>query len=579
MRARRAFIFTADAVLALYLITIILSILMLLSYSPRLYTEQSQAVARDVIVALSRIRLRDVQGNPQYGYTNSLLNIRKNSIAIWPMFGRTIDRSSSLYSVYPSSNSTWIVYNVAPQGVITSVHSTPILDYGKIIIASQNGTKAFNENTGTQLWYMPIRVDSTPLLYNGEIYFGSPSGTFYCVDELGHVVWNATLFSNVTSPVADNGRVFVGAMNGSVVSFDILSNATVVLPFIATSNITAPPLIYNKIIIIFSHDGTLSAIDEESGTSLWSYTQPPPQPIDLPVDPSPAVYNGVVYFTNEFLVNAVNLTTGIPPVGSWPVQPSNIKFTSSLAMDNGMLYIGCNNSLTGLRGVCAINTTDQSINQVNAGSNVYAAPLVVNDSVILATYDGTVTAVSKSALRVLGTLQTLWSYKISNPINPALPLPVISSPSAVNGRIYIGADDGNVYSFGNCSLWDDNMSVMDSIVAFWSINRTDCARAMAKEFLDSAVPQNYGFELVVRPPEGSGLPCTGGLGPVGLNACSYCNGTLSNEWDSIYTNDCNQSIYQRFLIKDSRYISGILQMGSTIYYARSPVEVELRIWN
>jgi hypothetical protein len=199
---------------------------------------------------------------------------------------------------------------------------------------------------------------------------------------------------------------------------------------------------------------------------------------------------------------------------------------------------------------------------------IYSSPVVANDSIILATSGGNITVVNKTG-------SVLWSYKITNPINPAQPLPIYSSPAVVNGRIYIGANDGNLYSFGNCSIWDDNMSVIDSIAAFWSINRPDCAQALAKEYLDTAIPKNYGFELIIKSPEGTGLECMRS----GNNLCHYCNGSVSAKWDSVYTNDCNQTRYQRFLIKDGRYISGVYQKGSTIYYAQNPIEVELRIWN
>ncbi|NYZ79344.1 PQQ-binding-like beta-propeller repeat protein [Candidatus Micrarchaeota archaeon] len=573
MRARRAFIFTADAVLAFYLITIILSILMLLSYTPKLYTQQFQSVARDTVVALSTIRLRDVWGSPQYNYTNSLLSVRNNTLTLWPMFLRTIDHSTSIVSAYPKSNYVWLTYLVSPVGATTGVHSTPVLYNGKIIATSENGIYAFDENNGTRLWFLPICSDSTPLLYNGRIFVGSLNSSFYSLDEMGNVVWNATLDGSViSSPIAHNGKVFMGTANGSLVSFDVESGFKS-WSFSTPGNITSSPIFYNGNIIIFSNDtsnmGHLYALDEYSGALMWSYNQGLSQPIDIFTHPSPIVSNDVIYYSDEWKIHAL-ITTTLSELNGWPVNQVGLSFTSSPALDNNMLYIGCSNVSNLKKGVCIINTTSSqpllSLVLADLGSSVYSTPLVVNDSVITATYDGTLRVVNKSAL-LSGTVQPLWSYTATKPI--------YSSPAVVNGRIYVGADDGNIYSFGNCSLWDDNMSVIDSIAAFWSINRTDCARAIAKEFLDSAVPQNYGFELVIKPPEGTGLQCSRIFG----NSCYYCNGTNSTKWDSIYTNDCDQTKYQRLLIRDSRYISGLLRKNSGIYYAQSPIEVELRVWN
>src|SRR5271157_3396536 len=98
MRTRKAFIFTTDSVLAFYLITILLSILMLISNNPPLYTQEPQSLASDTLIALSTIRLSDVQGNPQYNYTNRLLSIQNSTPAQWPMFLRTIDHNTSIVS-------------------------------------------------------------------------------------------------------------------------------------------------------------------------------------------------------------------------------------------------------------------------------------------------------------------------------------------------------------------------------------------------------------------------------------------------------------------------------------------------
>jgi outer membrane protein assembly factor BamB len=566
MRLRKAFIFTADAVLAFYLITIILSVLLLLSYSPRLYTEQFQTVARDTLVALSSIRLRDVQGNPQYNYTSKLLYIKDNSVAVWPMFERTVDHNSSLMSVYPTSNSTWMTYLIGPN-TATQVRSSPVLYYGKIIMESAYGTYAFDDNTGQQLWKLPIRAYSTPTVYKGHIFLGSLNSTLFSLDERGDIVWNATFNGNViSSPLVHNGKVFVGVTNGSFKAFDADSGADAWgnYSFSANGNITSSPAVYNRNIIISASNYTASylySIDEDTGAVLWNYTSIMPRPIDLPVDPSPLVVKEIVYFSNEAGVYAINATNGFE---LWRYVSATVRFTSSPVFDNGMLYIGCNNTVTSppLSQICVIDTTSASsstpsIDQIPVGSPIYASPVVMGDSILIATYDGTITLANKSALRIFSALQPLWSYKVvdSNGVSQ----PIYSSPAVVNGRVYIGANDGKLYS----------------IAAFWLINKTDCAQAIAKEFLDSAVPQNYGFELVIKSAEGTGFQCTRG----GLSPCYYCNGTLSSEWDSIYTNDCNQMKYQRFLIRDNRYISGVLQKGSTIYYALNPIEVEIRIWN
>lgn len=581
MRARKAFIFTADAVLAFYLITVLLSILLIISYNPALYTQQSESLASDTLNALGNIRMIDVQGNPQYNYVNSLLSIQANSLYLWPMFERTTDHNVSIPVVYPKSNATWMLYQIGPLGAATGVHSTPIVYYGRVVMTSENGTYAYDENNGNySLWpTTPIRSDSTPTTYSGHIFLNSLSNSTYSLDERGEIVWNVTFSSNIlSSPVVHDGEVFVCLTNGSLEGFDIESGAALNWSFVAAGNITSTPAFYQQSILLFSSEnkgtsgvGHLYSIDENSGSVAWAYNTTMSSPINLFMDPSPLVVNGIVYFTNEQVVDAVNATNGsevFTPTGGWPVNRSGVTFTSSPVSDGNNLYIGC--KFPGSAGICIIDMASQSLDSYSMGGAVYAAPVIANDSLIVPvagippnTQFGSLMVVNKT-----NPSSVLWRYNIGQPI--------YSSPAIVNGRIYVGANDGNIYSFGNCSLFDSNMSVLEQIAAFWSIDQTSCAHDLAKEFLDSAIPQNFGFELVIEPVSGSGLSCVNGFG---YPACHYCNGTVSSEWDSIYTNDCNQTKYQRLLLHDSRYISGISEKGSTIYYDRNPVQVELRVWN
>ncbi|MCX6775943.1 MAG: PQQ-binding-like beta-propeller repeat protein [Candidatus Micrarchaeota archaeon] len=552
MRTSKGFIFTTDAIFAFYLITIMLSVLLLLSYSPKIYTEQSQTLAKDILNAMNNIKMSDLANDSRFPFSANLVYMKRNSVSSWSMFLHTPEHNNSLVSVYPRDAS--LLWNSGPGlgGSGFTVDSSPIVYNGKVVITSKNGTYLIDENTGHQFWYLPIPAISTPAVSNGRLFIGSTNNIFYSIDEAGNIVWNQT-FSGpiISSPVVHNGKVFFGSMNGNVYALDQYTGNITWFFTPPSGNISSSPAVSDNKVFVVSNNAVLYALDEDTYGLLWSFntSYDPTLRTDVPFDPSPAVANKTVYFGYTDLFYAINTTNGSL---IWAIPAAEVyMYTSSPVIDNGIVYVGSS------YGLVVINATNGLILRYSdIGSTIVATPLVANDSVITVTMNGLLTVRYKS------NWSTIWSYNMGSR--------VFSSPVLVNGRIYVITEDGNLFVFGNCSLWDENMSAMDTISAFWLIGKNSlnvseslCAQALGKEMLDSMVPSNYGSELVIK---SAGIP--------GLS----CSGSPSDE-SSVYTNDCNKTKYQRILIRDSKYISRVVQEGSTIYYAQNPLQFELRIWN
>jgi outer membrane protein assembly factor BamB len=539
MKARQAFIFTADAILAFYLITVILSVLLLLSYTPKVYAEQSRTIAGDALTVMGVMKFKNFLGDLRYPYANSLLYVSNNSESAWSMFLRTIEHNASVASVYPTSSSIWWLSEPGLGRGGVTVYSSPIVYNGRILAASRNGTYLLDENTGSVLWYLPIPADSTPAVRGGRIFLGSTNNNVYSIDESSGIVWNLTVGGEVvSSPVIHNGKVFVGSTDKWLYAFDEYSG-NMVWFFVTSGSIRSSPAVYDNKVFVFSDDGVLYAVDENSNTSVWKYDTSQTAGVGV-LTPSPAVSNGIVYFGNLDKFYALNATDGTL---IWSVTfPGGDIFTSSPVVENDTVYVGYSH------GLCKINASG-SLEAFNLGPRISSSPIISNDVLIVSAENGDVMLMRKN------DTQLIWQYSAGTPI--------YSSPALVNGRIYITSANGSIYSFGNCTVWDGEMSISDTIAAFLLIQKKECARALAKEFLESAIPHGYGFELVMK-----------SVGVMGVD----CNDNPSS-WDSIYTNDCNQSRYQRILVQDSRYLSGIMQKGNTIYHAPNNLELELRIWN
>jgi eukaryotic-like serine/threonine-protein kinase len=187
----------------------------------------------------------------------------------------------------------------------------------------------------------------------------------------------------------------------------------------------------NGVVYVGSEDYNLYALDAATGAELWSFNA------GNGFCCAPAVSNGVVYAGPEDggMLFALNANTGAKV---WSYQ-ANGAVRSSPAIVGGVLYVGTDgggvsdenyfyafNAATG-----AVLWTFRPANG-DWGNAVDSSPAVVDGVVYFGSNDYNVYAVDAKA----GT--KLWSF--------ATGYLVYSSPSVVNGVVYIGSSDSNVYA-------------------------------------------------------------------------------------------------------------------------------------
>ena len=175
--------------------------------------------------------------------------------------------------------------------------------------------------------------------------------------------------------------------------------------FQTESDVVSSPAVANGVVYV-GVAPTLYALNAQTGAKLWSYTTG-----DWWVQSSPAVANGVVY-VGDSLPNgslyALNATTGAE-LWNYTVKTGQYPggcVRASPAVANGVVYAG---------SAYAVNSENGTLLQ--SDYNVYA----------LDANNGT----------------KLWNYTTGGMVE--------SSPAVVNGVVYIGSDDGNLYAFGNQS--------------------------------------------------------------------------------------------------------------------------------
>jgi len=192
------------------------------------------------------------------------------------------------------------------------VNSSPAVTSGLVFAASHNGRLyALDAYTGEEVWDYEVGgfAGSFPVVYQDTVYFGSHDGRICAlsVDD-GALLWEYEAGgSKQLSMAALHGRVYAGFAGGVVVCLDAGTGEEVWQePFTGGHN---PRLVLSgdDALYVASTDGTVRALDPDTGTVLWSVA------VQDDVESFPALAGGRLY------VNTFSGTLcALVPAGSSP---------------------------------------------------------------------------------------------------------------------------------------------------------------------------------------------------------------------------------------------------------------------
>jgi PQQ-like domain/Domain of unknown function DUF11 len=181
------------------------------------------------------------------------------------------------------------------------------------------------------------------------------------------------------------------------------------------------------------------AFNASTGAGLWSF----PHGVGFGTNSSPAVANGVVYFSGCDGLCALNASTGAV-LWSYATGGGD----SSPAVANGVVYVGSDDG-----NVYALNaSTGAKLWSYTTGAFISSPPTVANVLSYVGSNDNNVYALNAS------TGVKLWSYTTGNAIS-------YSSPAVANGVMYIGSEDNNVYALNastGAKLWSYDIGAFSS---------------------------------------------------------------------------------------------------------------------
>jgi outer membrane protein assembly factor BamB len=163
------------------------------------------------------------------------------------------------------------VYAVANQGGV-----------GGIAGSGRGRLVAMDARTGKVRWAKRLASasESSPLATNGRVYLGSQDGTVYCLlAKSGRVVWSYHAGGAVKAGLAlSQGRLYVGAYGGSVTALRakdgsvLWRTGTSGLAFGRAGNFYATPAVAFGRVYLGNTDGRVYSFAASSGRLAWAYS-------------------------------------------------------------------------------------------------------------------------------------------------------------------------------------------------------------------------------------------------------------------------------------------------------------------
>ena len=335
-----------------------------------------------------------------------------------------------------------------------AVRSSPAVTAARVFVGSGDGKLyAIERGTGDVVWRFDAGgpVDASPAVAGGLVVAATIGGRIFAVDERsGAVRWSLqtgpALPVNTTpaggwdlwasSPVIVGATVLIGAADGGVYSLDLVTGKQRWRAQ-TKGRVRATPAVHKGLVVVGSWDGRVYALDLGTGAERWVH-RTEGDTLDSKkfgfdrraVQGSAAIADGSVFVgSRDGAVYALDELTGVrrwrvSHHGSWVIGSPAVYATKVFAGSSDGHFIHALDPMSG-----------REIWNLQTGANVLASPLVVGNSLVIATARTDAPAGDLLALDPAnGTIR--WRLPLDEASN--------SSPAAADGELYLGTEAGSV---------------------------------------------------------------------------------------------------------------------------------------
>ncbi|MBI5642407.1 MAG: PQQ-binding-like beta-propeller repeat protein [Deltaproteobacteria bacterium] len=351
---------------------------------------------------------------------------KDSSAENWPMFLKSQTHSSSIEKApLPPLTLKWTFKTKGP------VYSSPAVYNGTIFIGSHDkNLYAINAATGEALWSFPTEGEilSSPAVSDNMVFFGSKDKKVYALDaQSGKLIWKYETGAGImTSPVVAEGNVFIASNDLYLYAFNVENGKRawrMRLPdYEKYSGVYASPAYADGSVFIAGKNGIIYSSSAKSGGRNWSART------ESAIYSSPVIREGALYVASlNRTFYAIDVKTGKI---IWRKQLDADMIIASPVVTKDSIYVAFKSGHIKSYG----RTGGNEIADFKLPSEISSTPVIGGNGIIYcAGEDGFLYALD------IKTGAISWKYQTGGGIH--------SSPAVLEGAVYVGSEDGNVYAF------------------------------------------------------------------------------------------------------------------------------------
>jgi outer membrane protein assembly factor BamB len=322
----------------------------------------------------------------------------------------------------------------------------------------------------TQAWSFnsAAAIEGSPAVVDAMAYFGNTAGNLYAVNvQTGMEKWvhpddgaSPINSSPAVDPDADGGLVIFATRSGAVNAVHI-SSGKLAWSAVLGSGIDSSPAVSNGTVYIGTDAGSVYALNEATGQTIWHTN------LAGPVHSSPAVATNADYLVvgdNSGAVTELSASTGAE---QWSVQLSTQPVVATPILAGKDLYVGSENGTL----YALAQSTGAKIWTAFLGGSIAASAALSDSTLVAGTTTGILTdlnpATGHSTLTqhltgaVVGVSNTI-GFSVAETAEGVvsgskgsgrggwttrLPAGLSSSPTIVNGEVFVTGLDGMLHCY------------------------------------------------------------------------------------------------------------------------------------
>lgn len=302
--------------------------------------------------------------------------------------------------------------------------STPAISQGTAYFGTRDGYLiALDLLTGLPRWNFDLSgypVSSAPAVYDRTVYVGSGYAVYAVDAERGIERWRFEMsYAGESSPVVSEGIVYVASKERTLYALDAVTGEKR-WSYRTEGLIYSSPSLSDELVLIGGDDGRIFAVSRETGIAQWKYDAPS------------GVFSTIAIDDGLAIVVLHDLTTIALDLESGDLRwEYSVGGNASPAVSQDLqLYVG---SADGAVYGLSAGQGGPPTWIFPTGNGQVQSPVIVDDELVFAA-GPTLYALDRD------TGDLIWQYPIG--------ARATTEPVIVDGMIYIGAEDGNLYAIG-----------------------------------------------------------------------------------------------------------------------------------